>query len=205
MACLPRMFGPCRCLDSAGAANVAIHLHLAVGEGTLVALGAEDIVGHPMDSILQKHDKKWQKSREKLMWVMWYNMRCIPRPWGCAPMPWGNNLPCVGLVLEPSLVIWKAHPSPVGGCTWSWFIPIKSHDLHDFIGIPIVTRSVSLLGVEFCNHNIHNIDHRGHWFPLISPCQNRVVGWSRPTMILGNTKWFFQDMISCDGWFMLII
>ena len=52
------MFGPCRCLDCAGAANVAIHLHLAVGEGTLVALGAEDIVGHPMDSILQKHDKK---------------------------------------------------------------------------------------------------------------------------------------------------
>lgn len=38
-------------LDGAGAANVAIHLHLAVGQGALVALGAEDIVGHPMDSI----------------------------------------------------------------------------------------------------------------------------------------------------------
>ena len=43
---------PSALLDGAGAANVAIHLHLAVGQGALVALGAEDIVGHPMDSIL---------------------------------------------------------------------------------------------------------------------------------------------------------
>ena len=38
-------------LDGACTANVAIHLHLAVGKGTLVPLGAEDMVGHPVDSV----------------------------------------------------------------------------------------------------------------------------------------------------------
>jgi len=39
-------------LDTASSADVAIHLHLAVGQSAFVALGTKDMIGHPVDTIL---------------------------------------------------------------------------------------------------------------------------------------------------------